>query len=416
MLKPLPLFIGLRYTRAKRRNRFVSFISLASIIGLALGVAVLITVLSVMNGFDKEITERFFAIVPQVTIYTPTDASSAYTLWNRRLRAIPDVKSVAPFVNGKGFLLQGGDVSGLEVMGIDPKLESSVFALAKKMTQGNLNSLQPNRFHIVIGQALAQRLGVKVGDKVNLFTPQFNVTLIGTLPVHRVFTISGLFHTSAGFGFDNAVAYINLHDAQKLFAKGQRQNGLHVKLSDLYLAPKVSSQIQMMLPNQYLITNWTIQSGAFIQALKLEKTMLFLILMLIVAVAVFNLVSTLVMVVNDKQADIAILRTLGASRQTIMGTVIVQGAIIGLIGTLLGLVLGLILSYNATAITNWLQAVFHVQLLNSSVYFVNFLPSKVELADVIQVCFIAFVLCLLATLYPAWVAYRTQPAEALRYE
>ncbi|MCH9770459.1 MAG: lipoprotein-releasing ABC transporter permease subunit [Gammaproteobacteria bacterium] len=416
MIKPLSLYIGLRYTRAKRRNRFISFISLASMLGIALGVMVLITVLSVINGFDYQIRNRFFSIVPQVTVQTRTDISKAWPILRKNILKLSGVSAAAPYVMGNGVILQGNNTVGLQLIGVQPSLESTISKLQQKILLGNLSSLRPGQYHIIIGQTLADQLGVSVGDKILVLTPQLNMTLVGELPRYRRFTVSGIFHVSQGFGFDLTNAYINMQDAKALFLPGQRLSGLHVKLNDLYAASKITTELQALLPPQFLVSNWMTSYGTFFQALGMEKTILFVILVLLVAIAVFNLVSTLVMVVNDKRADIAILRTLGASPGTIMRTFIVQGAIVSIAGIILGVILGLLLASNITALTNWVQQVFQVQFLQSSVFFINFLPSKIELHDVMFICLIAFGLSLLATLYPAWTAFRTQPAEALRYE
>ena len=416
MIRPLSLYIGLRYTRAKRRNRFISFISFASILGIALGVTVLITVLSVMNGFDYQIKTRFFAIAPQVTLVTQDSIDKIWPSLQKRVEVIPGVSASAPYINGKGMLINSGQLFGVEVLGVVPSQEIKISELGNKMVQGRLTELQPGRFNIVIGQALATNLGVVIGDKINLFTPQSNITPLGAFPVFKPMTVSGIFHSGNGFGFENSAAYINFIDAEKLFPPRHGARGLHVKLENLYHANSVSNDIQKHLPSQYYVTNWTQTFGAFFQALNMEKTILFVILLLIVAVAAFNLVSTLVMVVNDKAAEIAILRTLGASPGMIMRTFIVQGAIIGLLGTVVGLLGGLLLAYYVTPITNWIQQIFHVQFVQASVYFLDYLPSKIEVSDVIFVCVLSFLLSLIATIYPAFVAFRTQPAEALRYD
>ena len=335
---------------------------------------------------------------------------------SREIEKLSDVKGVAPYVSGKGMLINKGQIEGVEAVGIGPTIEPRISEIANKMQAGSINSLQPGKYHMVIGLALAQQLGVSVGDQITLLTPQTTVSLAGIFPRYRRFTVSGIFHTGSGFGFETQVVYINMQDAAKLFSEGQVISGFHIKLYNLYHAPMVSEILRKILPANYSVTNWTIQFGAFFQALAMEKTMLFVILSLIIAVAVFNLVSTLVMVVNDKRADIAILRTLGASPGMIMRTIMVQGAVIGLIGTLIGLVLGLLLAANATAITNWIQNLLGIQFLKSSVYFLDYLPSRIEWSDVVKVCAIAFGLSILATLYPARIAFRTQPAEALRYD
>jgi lipoprotein-releasing system permease protein len=416
MIRPLALFIGLRYTRAKRRNHFISFISLASMLGIALGIAVLITVLSVMNGFDYQIRTKFFSIAPEVTIVTTQDISQTWPHLQQQITQQKRVQNAAPYASGKAMLAHGGQIAGLELQGIIPEQEKKVSSIYRDIIQGNLASLRSGSFNIVIGEAVANSLGLNLGDKVTVITPDANITLAGVFPRYKVFTVSGIFKTNSGFGFDQAVAFIDFSDAGKLFQGDQRSSGLHVKMRDLYQAPALSEELSHILPAGYGVTNWTEQYGAFFKALAMEKVMLFIILLLIVAVAAFNLVSTLVMLVQDKRADIAILRTLGASPRTIMATFIIQGAIVGLIGTLLGLVGGLLLAYNATAIANFIQNVFHVQLISSSVYFVDYLPSKIQASDVLYVCLIGFAMSVLATIYPAIVAFRTQPAEALRYE
>lgn len=415
MKTPLSLIIGLRYTRAKRRTHFVSFISLASLLGIALGVMVLITVLSVMNGFDQQIQQRFFAITPAVTVVTDNNISNSWPELVRASKTLSDVVDAAPYVTGNGMIMQGAKFAGVSLMGILPSRESRVSALNKHLVQGSLDSLQAGRFHVVIGQSLAESLNVQIGDKINILTPQTNVTLVGIFPRYKTFKITGVFHTTGGL-YDAGQLFINMKDAETLFLPGQRQSGVHIRLHDLYHASYVTQQLQDILTPEYAITNWTIQFGAFFQALAMEKTMLFVILLLIVAVAAFNLVSMLVMAVNDKRADIAILRTLGARPRTIMMTFVVQGAVIGFLGTILGLVGGLVLASHVTGIANELQKLFHVQFVRSDVYFINFLPSKIQLSDVIEVCLASMGFSLLATIYPAILAFKTQPAEALRYE
>ena len=414
MIRPLALYIGLRYTWAKRRNHFISFISSVSMLGITLGVAVLITVLSVMNGFDCQIRTQFFAIAPSVTVTTGENISQSWLNLQRTIDANPRVVASAPFVTGKGILSEEGVVSGVNVLGILPSQEMKVSQLDKKMTRGRLNSLTEGSYNVVIGQRLADQLGLGLGDKINLFTPQAITTPFGIFPQFRRFTVSGIFTTKGGFGFDVGIAYINMKDGMKLFPQGA--NGLHVKIKNIYQAAAVSDKLQKLLPSGFLVTNWTEQFGSFFNAIAMEKTIMFVILLLVVAVAVFNLVSMLVMVVNDKRVDIAILRTLGASPRTIMSVFIIQGAIIGLIGTLIGIIVGVILALNATTIVNKIQEVFHVQFIKSSVYFVNFLPSQLQWVDVISVALIALTLSLIATIYPAIIAFQTEPAEALRYE
>lgn len=415
MNTPLSLIIGLRYTRAKRRNHFISFISLASLLGIALGVTVLITVLSVMNGFDQQIRQQFFAITPAVTVLTNQDISHSWESLTHAAKTLPDVAEAAPYVSGNGMIMKGTQFAGVTLMGILPKEEARVSQLEKHVVKGNIDSLQPGQFHVLIGQGLADSLNLQLGDEINVLTPQTNVTLVGIFPRYKEFRISGIYHTTGGL-YDAGLLFIHMKDAEKLFLPGQRQSGIHIRLHNLYQAPYVTQQLQNMLSPDFAITNWTIQFGAFFQALAMEKTMLFAILLLIVAVAVFNLVSTLVMVVNDKRADIAILRTLGARPRTILLTFIVQGMVIGLMGTLLGILGGLLLAFHVTELANYLQHLLHVQFVRSDVYFINFLPSKIEWLDVLHVSLAALGLSLLATIYPAILAFRTEPAEALRYE
>lgn len=416
MFKSLAFYIGCRYTRAKTRNGFISFISLASMLGIALGVAVLITALSVMNGFNDEIKQRFFALMPQMTVLTNQPMSGGWQSMAKQVEQVPGVTGTAPFVAGKGIIMSNGDAFGVEAQGIDPAAEHRVSALADKLVAGSLSSLKPGAFNIIIGQTLADNLGVGLGDKITVFTPQTSVTLAGVFPRYRRFTVTGIFHASDAFGFDLAYAYLNMSDAAKLFPAKHSTRGLHIRVDDIYEVGRLSAALSTQLPPGYMVTNWTQSNGAFFQAIWMEKTILFVILMLIIAVAAFNLVATLVMVVNDKRSDIAILRTLGASPGTILRTFLVQGLIIGVVGTALGLVGGLLLANYATDIVNWYQTTFHVQLLQSSVFFVNFLPSKVEWSDVIIVTVLSILLSLIAALYPAWQAFKTQPAEALRYD
>lgn len=417
MIRPLSLFIGLRYTRAKQRNHFISFISLASMLGIALGVAVLITVLSVMNGFDYQIRARFFEMIPEVTVTSNIQQSEV--VWNKAtaiIEGFSPVVATSPFVSGNAMVINGGIINGLQLMGIDPTLEQKTSGIKQNMVKGHLDDLVVGQYNIIIGQSLAEKMNVSVGDDISIFTPQVNVTMLGVYPRHRQFHITGLFHVSESLGLDDSVAYIDIGDAKKLLSNAQGVSGLHVKLADIYDALDVTPQIYNALTPSFWVTNWTDTAGAFFSALKMEKTMMFIILLLIIAVAVFNLVSSLVMTVNDKRSDIAILRTIGASPSMIMRTFIIQGTLIGFIGTALGVAGGVVLSLNVTAITNWIQKVFNVQLISSKVYVIDYLPSDIHLNDLCLVAIIAFGLSILSTIYPAWVAFRTQPAEALRYE
>ena len=416
MFKPLACFVGLRYTRAKKSNHFISFISLSSMLGIALGVTVLITVLSVMNGFDHEIHHRFFSMAPEITI---NDYSGKLTDWpalSKKVAKYPGVVGVSPYVGGQGLMTLHGQVVPVLVTGIQPALESAVTRLSDKMMLGRLDGLKPGGFGIILGKQLANRLAVLPGEKVTLMIPKANVTLAGMVPRFKRFSVEGIFSAGTGFNFDSQLAFIDLKDGQTLFQMGDAVTGLKLKLDNVYSAPATSEALEKMLGNHYQVSNWTQQYGAFFSAVKMEKTMMFMILILIIAVAAFNLVSSLVMVVSDKQAEIAILRTLGAEPKTILSIFMVQGIFVGVIGTVLGVVGGVLLSWNATAIVDGLQQLFNVKLLSSNVYFVDYLPSQLQWHDVINVCCVAMVMSFLATLYPAWRASKTQPAEALRYE
>lgn len=416
MFRPLALYIGLRYTRTKRRNGFISFISLTSMLSIALGVAVLITVLSVMNGFDSHIREQIFSLSPTGSINGLNGKLANWQAVTKQIRTQQKtILATAPFVQGETLLRFNNVVQSGLVWGILPLAEAHLNALATLMLVGQLTELKAGSFHVVLGAALANNLGLSVGDKVTIMIPRVTVGPAGIMSVFKRFTVVGLFQAGNGFGFDSHFAYINLSDAQKLFGLGQDVSGINWKITDIYQAPALSYQLQRLLPNTY-VSDWTEQYGAFFKAVQLEKTIMFLILTLIIATAAFNLVSTLVMGVTEKQADIAILRTLGATPNIITQIFVVQGTLIGLAGTLLGLAGGLLLALNITKIVSLLEALTHTQLFSHTVYLLDYLPSELHLSDVIGVCGTALVLSLLATLYPARKASRIQPAEALRYE
>lgn len=414
MYKPLALFIGLRYTRSRKKNHFVSFISLSSMLGIGMGVMVLVTVLSVMNGFDQEIHKRFFGMAPEITVTGLNDRLSDWPSLEQKIQSIPGIKASAPFIGGQGLLTHDGQVLPIVLTGVLPDKEESVTHLSDKLLSGSVKNL--NHFGIILGKGLADNLGVMIGDKVTIMIPQATVTPAGMIPRFKRFTVVGVFSAGTGFNFDTKLAFINIEDAQKLMQLGNDVSGIKMKINNVYQAPELSARLSELLGQEYQIGNWTQQFGEFFQAVKMEKTMMFMILLLIIAVAAFNLVSSLVMVVNDKQAEIAILRTIGATPSTILWIFIVQGMMVGIVGTFLGLAGGLLLANNATAIVNFLQSMFHVKVLSSSIYFVDYLPSEVLFSDLWHICAMALLMSFAATIYPAWRASKTVIAEALHYE
>ncbi|OGT36203.1 MAG: ABC transporter [Gammaproteobacteria bacterium RIFCSPHIGHO2_12_FULL_37_14] len=416
MFKPAALFIGLRYTRAKRRNHFISFISIVSMIGIALGVSVLITVLSVMNGFDREIKNRVFSMVPPLTISSINGYVTGWQDLQKIVADFPDVIASAPFATGEVLLSYGGSVQPALINGILPNEEKRISAVASKMVKGNLSDLKPKQFGIILGENLADRLRAMVGDKITIVTPQVSLSPVGVMPRFKRFTVIGIFRAGSGFGFDAGLGFIHLQDAQKLLGIGQDVTGLHLNIKDVYAAPLVAKELASQLSPSATITTWADQFGEFFHAVQLEKTMMFFILLLIIAVAAFNLVSTLVMVVNEKQSDIAILRTFGATPQMIMNIFIIQGGLVGVFGTLFGVMGGLLLAWNVTDLVNWIEYVFRVQFLSSSVYFVDYLPSEIEWKDVAKISIASLFFSLIATIYPAWRASQLDPVESLRYE
>lgn len=416
MFHPFPLYIGFRYTRAKRRNHFISFIALISVLGIALGITVLITVLSVMNGFDYEIHNRIFGLARQVTITSVGSGIEDWRSVSQMALQHPKVKTAAPFVLGQGMLANDGLAQGVMINGVLPTEESKVSQIPSRLVKGSWKALRANSFSMVLGKELALRLGVDIGDKIVLVTPQATSTLVGVVPRFKRFTVAGIFQVGGGFGYDNSVVFINLNDAQKLLQMGNLVSGVNLKINDLYAAPEVTDRLLTTLPHNLLVKNWTDEYGSFFQAIRMEKTTMFVVLMFIIAVATFNLVSSLVMTVTDKQSDIAILRTLGASPQTIMAIFIIQGGIIGAFGSFLGIISGVILAINAPDLVRFLEYICNTHFISSVVYFIDYLPSKLEWKDVWHVGIASLVMSLLATIYPAWRASKTQPAEALRYE
>jgi len=409
------LLVGLRYTRAKRRNHFISFISLTSMLGISLGVAALIVVLSVMNGFQKEVRARILGVVSHVQITGVDNRLADWQAVARESAQHPQVAAAAPFVNAQGMLVFGAAVRGALVRGIVPELEQKVAEIGLHMTAGKLESLVPGEFGIVLGSELARALGARTEDKVTLIAPQGLVTPAGILPRLKQFTVVGIFEVGM-FEYDSGLALIHLEDAQKLYGMGDRASGVRLKLHDLFQSREVARDLIERLRGELYISDWTRSHANYFRAVQIEKTMMFTILLLIVAVAAFNIVSTLVMAVTDKQPDIAILRTLGASPGGIMKIFIVQGALIGAIGTLIGVAGGIALALNIDVVVPFLERLLNVQFLSREVYYITDLPSDLQTSDVVAIALVSLTLSLLATLYPSWRAARVNPAEALRYE
>jgi len=414
MFRPLSFYIGLRYTAAKRRNHFISFISLTSMLGLMLGVAVLIIVLSVMNGFDRELKQRILGMVPHATIQGASGSLDDWQDIDRRVQQHPRVLAAAPFIQGQGMVTGGGDVRGVMLNGILPEQESTVSIIDNHFLEGSLDQLVAGEFGIVVGRLMANSLRLQVGDKLTVVLPEASVTPAGVLPRLKRFTVKGIF--SVGAELDGNYALIHMADASKLMRTGGRAEGVRLLVDDLFAAPRVVNQVASDLGGRYYVSDWTRTHGNLFQAIRMEKTMIGLLLMFIVAVAAFNIVSTLVMVVTDKTADIAILRTMGATPGRIMRIFIIQGAVIGVLGTLMGTALGIIGALNISDFIAWLEALIGRQFLSADVYFISYLPSQLQWRDVFIISGSGLVMSLLATIYPAWRASRIQPAEALRYE
>jgi lipoprotein-releasing system permease protein len=413
MFRPLELFIGLRYTRAKRRNHFISFISLVSMLGLAVGVMALITVTSVMNGFEKELTARILGMVAHATISGVDESLRDWPHAVQVADANPHVRGAAPFVEGQA-LLRGMRNRPAVVHGVEPDLEPKVSDLDRKMLKGRLDQLTPGAFNIILGNELAMGLGVGVGDKVILFTDDISVTPVGAVPRAKRFTVVGIF--SVGFQeYDDGLAVINMEDAEHLFQR-EGPTGIRLKLDDMFRAWDVTRDLANQLGGLYRVQDWREGHANFFTAVAMEKKVMFIILSLIVAVAAFNLVSSLVMLVTDKQADIAILRTLGISPRSVMGVFMVQGIVVGAFGILIGVVGGAALALNLPVLVKWIEHAFDVEFLPPDVYYISEVPSDMHWSDVGWIALVAFVFCLLATLYPARRAARTEPAAALRYE
>ena len=415
-MSPYEIAVGLRYTRARRgsgRNSFISFIALTSMAGIALGVAALIVVLSVMNGFQQELRNRILGVashieVRGIPVLTDPAAVEKSVLGN------PHVKAAAPYVLGQAMLSADGVNRGVLVRGIDPAQEAGVADIGSHMRAGSLDALKSGEFGIVFGAEIARAMGVRLGDPVVVITPQGTATAAGPLPRLKTFRLVGVFEVGM-YEFDNGLALIDLDDAKKLYRQ-DGVTGVRLKLDDLYAAPSVARELAGRLNVDAEVRDWTLSHANFFRAVQIEKRVMFIILTLIVAVAAFNIVSAQVMTVTDKNADIAILRTLGASPSSIMTIFVIQGALIGAIGTLIGVVGGVLLALNVGTVLPAIERLFSVQFLDKTVYYISELPSDLQRGDVVTIAAIALVLALVATIYPAWRAAKVNPAEALRYE
>ncbi|UNU72953.1 lipoprotein-releasing ABC transporter permease subunit [Moraxella nasovis] len=413
MFRPLSLFIGLRYTRAERKNGFISFISLISMIGLTLGVAVLITVLSVMNGFDRELKTRILGMVPQATV----TAAEVIPDWKQLADEIKaqdqSVAAVAPFITLQGMITANGQVAGVVVSGVEPQYEKEVSVIDNHMTSGSLDGLKAGEFGIVLGESLVQSLGVGIGEHITLVLPEATPSIAGVIPRFKRFTLVGTFKISPEL--DNVMGYVAMRDAGVMLRLPEGAQGIRMQMKDIFKAPSAAINASM-LDSRLMPSDWTRTHGNLFSAIQMEKAMIGLLLFLIVIVAAFNIVSSLVMLVTDKKSDIAILKTFGASPKLIMQVFMVQGMIIGVIGTVLGTVLGVTLALTVNDILVFISSVFGISLFDSSVYFVDYLPSQVKLIDVLIIVSASFLLSFLMTIYPALRASRIAPAQTLRYE
>jgi lipoprotein-releasing system permease protein len=415
MYKPLEAFIGLRYVRAKRRNHFISFISLTSMLGIALGVTTLITVISVMNGFEKELRARILGAIAHATIQPADGSSMEWRSVVDRVEEHPEVDGAAPYIE-EGVWLQGSESAGAFIRGVNPEFEPRVSEVDQKMLSGALSDLKPGEYGIILGIGLASRLRVGPGDRVTVIAPRLKATPVGASPLMRRFTVVGAFEFGE-FENDSTLALVHIEDAAKLLRMpGGAIGGVRLHLRDMYQAWRVAREISGTMPGYYIVRDWTQERGNLFQAVRTEKTVMWVILSLIIAVAAFNIISMLVMVVTDKQSDIAILKTMGARPGTVMRIFVIQGSVIGVVGTLLGVIGGILLAQNIGTVVPYLEQFFGFSLFPSDIYYITELPSDLQSADVVKFALMSLIMSLLSTLYPSWRAARTQPAEALSYE
>lgn len=407
--------VGTRYLRSGHRRGFLSFITGISVAGLAVGVAVLLVVMSVMNGFEKELRTRILRVTSHATLSGLGQTLPDWRAARQRALAMPGVTAAVPYIEARAMLAAGERLAGTQLRGIDPLQEKGVDGLASVMTAGTLDELKPGAWNVVLGDALAAELGVKVGDSVIVIPPEGSVTPVGIMPRMKRCTVSGIFR-SGMYEYDRGLALLNISDAARLLHFGAGVSGVRLQLADPLAAPKLVRQLALNLGGGFLVSDWTRVHANFFRSIQLTKSMLFVILSMIVAIAAFNIVATLVMVVKEKEADIAILRTLGAGPANILRVFGVQGASIGLAGVGIGIALGALLSVNLESLVHGLERITGIHFLDASVYFMSDLPAEVQLHDVMKVGLVALLLCLLATIYPAWRAARVLPAQALRHD
>ena len=416
---PFELAISLRYTRTRRGDRFVSFISLSSMLGIALGVTALIVVLSVMNGFQNELRQRILGVASHIEVTGENNQLAHWqSLQTTITRHVPAVQHVAPYINAQGMIGFGQNVQGTIVRGILPAQEEQVADMAHHMVIGKLDKLQANTYGIILGAELVNTLGIGIGDKVTLLAPQAQFTPLGVMPRLKQFTLVGVFQVGM-YEYDAGLALIHMEDARTLYRMNNMVSGLRLKLYDLFQAPAVAQTIERMLNQttpQVIVRDWGMQHANFFKAVQLEKRVMFIILTLIIAVAAFNIVSTMVMVVTDKRADIAILRTLGARPNSILWIFMMQGMLIGIIGTISGVVLGVLIATHIDTIVPFIEHLFQVQFLAKDVYYISELPSQLVWHDVASIALMSLMLSFIATMYPSWRATKTNPADVLRHE
>jgi lipoprotein-releasing system permease protein len=415
MIRPLELFIGLRYTRARRSNHFISFISLMAAIGIVLGVTALITVLSVMNGFGNDLRSRMLGAVSHVTVTADRGALRDWSAVLDQANSMQGVEGAAPYVEGQGMLVSDSSSRGAMVRGIDPVAETRVARFQQKMTSGSLDNLKPGEYGIIIGSEIAWRLGLEMGSSVSVLSSRAQITPAGILPRYKRFHVVGIFEMGIS-DYDGSLALIHIDDARRLYQTGTGVTGIRMQLADLFFAPSMAAELQSKLGDHYVVNDWTRENASFFRALRIEKTAMFIIMMLAIAVAAFNIVSMLVMLVTDKEGDIAILRTVGMSPGSVMGVFMIHGAILGVFGTIAGASAGVLLTLNIDSVVRFFESVFQAQLFTADIYYNTALNPELRWADVTVITISSLLLTISATLYPARRAASINPAQALHYE